>query len=54
MEHIKTEGIDRAVLEHPEPYGDDHRLVLNCPRREPDLFLEGAFSSRTIPTQQVS
>lgn len=28
-------GIDRAVLVQPEPYGDDHRLVLDCLRREP-------------------
>ena len=26
-------GIDRAVLVHPEPYGDDHRLVLDSLRR---------------------
>jgi predicted TIM-barrel fold metal-dependent hydrolase len=30
------EGIDRAVLVHPEPYGDDHRLLLDCLRREPE------------------
>jgi predicted TIM-barrel fold metal-dependent hydrolase len=29
-------GIDHAVLVHPEPYGDDHRLVLDCLQREPD------------------
>ncbi len=28
-------GIERAVLVHPEPYGDDHRLVLDCLEREP-------------------
>jgi predicted TIM-barrel fold metal-dependent hydrolase len=38
MERMKTEGIDRAVLVHPEPYGDDHSLVLDCLKREPDLF----------------
>ncbi|HEU5101014.1 MAG TPA: amidohydrolase family protein [Roseiflexaceae bacterium] len=27
-------GIDRAVLVHPEPYGDDHRLILDCLGRE--------------------
>ena len=32
------EGIDRAVLVHPEPYGDDHRLVLDCLQREPERF----------------
>ncbi|NKB66560.1 MAG: amidohydrolase family protein [Candidatus Latescibacteria bacterium] len=36
--HMRAEGIDRAVLVHPEPYGDDHRLVLDCLKREPDLF----------------
>jgi len=35
MEH---EGIDRAVLVHPEPYGDDHRLALDCVTERPDLF----------------
>ncbi|CAH1649109.1 Amidohydro-rel domain-containing protein [Hyphomicrobiales bacterium] len=39
MERMNTEGIDRAVLVHPEPYGDDHRLVLDCLEREPGLFL---------------
>jgi predicted TIM-barrel fold metal-dependent hydrolase len=29
-------GIDRAVLVQPEPYGDDHRLVLDCLDREPE------------------
>jgi predicted TIM-barrel fold metal-dependent hydrolase len=28
-------GIDYAVLVHPEPYGDDHRLILDCLGREP-------------------
>ena len=27
-------GIERAVLVQPEPYGDDHRLVLDCLERE--------------------
>ena len=27
---MDAEGIERAVLVHPEPYGDDHRLVLDC------------------------
>ena len=34
-------GIDRAVLVHPEPYGDDHRLLLDCLAREPER-LRGA------------
>ncbi|MCB0667150.1 MAG: amidohydrolase family protein [Saprospiraceae bacterium] len=36
LERLNTEGIDRAVIVHPEPYGDDHRLILDCLRREPD------------------
>jgi predicted TIM-barrel fold metal-dependent hydrolase len=38
MEHMDQEGIDRAVLVHPEPYGDDHRLVLDCLAREGERF----------------
>lgn len=38
MERMKEEGIDRAVLVHPEPYGDDHRMALDCVARQPDLF----------------
>ena len=29
-------GISRAVIVQPEPYGDDHRLVLDCLDREPE------------------
>jgi predicted TIM-barrel fold metal-dependent hydrolase len=36
LERMEREGIDRAVIVHPEPYGDDHRLVLECLRREPE------------------
>ena len=36
LERMEQEGIDRAVLVHPEPYGDDHRLVLECLQREPE------------------
>jgi predicted TIM-barrel fold metal-dependent hydrolase len=39
IERMRAEGIDRAVLVHPEPYGDDHRLVLDCLQREPGQFL---------------
>ena len=31
--HLKEEGIDKAMLVQPEPYGDDHTLVLDCLRR---------------------
>jgi predicted TIM-barrel fold metal-dependent hydrolase len=36
LDQMQQEGIDRAVLVHPEPYGDDHRLVLDALHREPD------------------
>ena len=39
LAHMESEGIDRAVLVHPEPYGDDHRLLLDCLAREPERFL---------------
>ena len=38
LARMESEGIDRAVLVHPESYGDDHRLVLDCLQREPDRF----------------
>ncbi|MFO7917506.1 MAG: amidohydrolase family protein [Anaerolineae bacterium] len=34
MERLDRLGIDRAVLVQPEPYGDDHSLVLDCLARE--------------------
>jgi predicted TIM-barrel fold metal-dependent hydrolase len=36
LQRMDTVGIDRAVLVQPEPYGDDHRLVLDCLAREPE------------------
>ena len=36
--HMDDEGIDRAILVHPEPYGDVHTLDLDCLDREPDRF----------------
>ena len=36
LERMQTESIDRAVVVQPEPYGDDHRLILECLEREPD------------------
>jgi predicted TIM-barrel fold metal-dependent hydrolase len=36
VKRLDAEGIDKAVLVHPEPYGDDHRLVLDCLEREPE------------------
>ena len=38
MERMEEEGIDRAVLVQSEPYGDDHRLVLESLDREPERF----------------
>ncbi len=38
LERMVHEKIDRAVLVHPEPYGDDHRLALDCVAARPDLF----------------
>lgn len=36
LARLDAQGIDRAVLVQPEPYGDDHSLVLDCLRREPE------------------
>jgi predicted TIM-barrel fold metal-dependent hydrolase len=36
LERLFEEGIDQAVIVHPEPYGDDHSLILDCVAREPD------------------
>lgn len=38
LQHMGAQGIDRAVLVQPEPYGDDHRLVLDALAREPERF----------------
>ncbi|MDA0711239.1 MAG: amidohydrolase family protein [bacterium] len=35
-QRLEEAHIDRAILVHPEPYGDDHRLVLDCLTQEPD------------------
>jgi predicted TIM-barrel fold metal-dependent hydrolase len=37
--HLKRFGVDRALFVHPEPYGDDHALVLDClARTSPGQF----------------
>ena len=36
--YMREQSIDRAVIVHPEPYGDDHRMVLDCLEREPDIL----------------
>ena len=38
LERMKVKGISRAVIVQPEPYGDDHRMVLECLRCEPELL----------------
>lgn len=38
IKRMDAEGIDRAVLVHPEPYGDDHRLVRDCLAKAPERF----------------
>jgi len=43
LAHMDAHAIDRAILVHPEPYGDDHRLVLDSLNREPDRFLGTAL-----------
>ncbi len=34
LHRLDAVGIDRAVLVQPEPYGDDHRLLLDCLARD--------------------
>ena len=37
--HMKAVGIDKALCVQPEPYGDDHSLVLDClARSSPQQF----------------
>ena len=40
LQRLNKQGIDRAVIVHPEPYGDDHSLVLDCLQREPNRLRE--------------
>jgi predicted TIM-barrel fold metal-dependent hydrolase len=39
--HLKAFGIDRALCVHPEPYGDDHTLVLDCLARSAPAQFKG-------------
>jgi predicted TIM-barrel fold metal-dependent hydrolase len=41
QKHMKEFGIDRGMLVQPEPYGDDHRLVLDCLHRAPPAKFKG-------------
>lgn len=34
LKQLDAAGVDRAVVVQPEPYGDDHSLVLDCLSRE--------------------
>ena len=36
LKHLDNLKIDRAVVVHPEPYGDDHSLILDALARRPD------------------
>ena len=38
VNRMVQEGITKAVLVQPEPYGDDHRLVLDCLQRDSERF----------------
>lgn len=35
LNRLDDQGVDRAVIVHPEPYGDDHHLIIDCLNREP-------------------
>ncbi|HEU4548394.1 MAG TPA: amidohydrolase family protein [Rhizomicrobium sp.] len=41
LAHMKEFGIDRAVIVQPEPYGDDHKLVLDCLARTSPQQMKG-------------
>jgi predicted TIM-barrel fold metal-dependent hydrolase len=36
IKRLNDEKIDKAVIVHPEPYGDDHRLIIDCLNEEPE------------------
>jgi len=36
LQHLDDLGIDKAVVVHPEPYGDDHSLILDALKQSPD------------------
>ncbi len=36
--HLEEEKIDRAVIVHPEPYGDNHLLIIDCLKRRPNIL----------------
>ena len=49
LERMRQERIDRAVLVQPEPYGDDHRLVIDCMARAPERLRATSLFYPTDP-----
>ncbi len=49
LDRMQQEGIDGAVLVQPEPYGDDHRLLLDCLARAPERLRGAALFYPTDP-----
>ena len=46
QKRLKAEGIDKALFVQPEPYGDDHTLVLDSlARTSPEASVSDASSS---------
>lgn len=36
LSYLKDQGIGKGVVVQPEPYGDDHSLILDCLKKEPN------------------
>jgi len=53
MQRMSDEGIDKAVIVHPEPYGDDHKLALECVERHPDVLKTTALFYPKDPSAPV-
>jgi L-fuconolactonase len=49
LAHMRETGIDRAVIVQPEPYGDDHTLVLEALAREPECLRASSLFYPTDP-----
>ena len=45
-ESLASRGVDRCVVVHPEPYGDDHRVVLDVLEKRPDWLGTSLFYPR--------
>lgn len=41
LQRLENEGIERAIFVQPEPYGDDHGLILDCLHRTPASRFRG-------------